>query len=198
MPAIDDDRLRRALRLIGDEAAMPGPGPAASGTSWRRRRLPLVAAAVLAAACVAFLTLGLGGGSRPSADADGQGLTVPQWVACAQLIVVGEVTAVRDAPQEHRVVMTLSVEEWLKPASGAERVDIETVDPAWAKVREPLKVGQRLLVVDANDPEGDVDYFSGRELTDYRSQIRHELAKPSRSTCPDFWRTPTASPRGDT
>lgn len=143
--------LREQLAAIGGALAEPGeePGPVRvprqrarrpAGAPRNRGRRPLaVALGTLAVTAVAAMVGGMGwliaqgGGadSKASSDsaakaADGAGgsasLSAPGYLACARLLVEGEISAIEPVPGTERDRVTLHVTRFYKPAEGAARV----------------------------------------------------------------------------
>ncbi|WP_167500740.1 hypothetical protein [Streptomyces malaysiensis] len=123
----EETRLRRALALIGEEAARPDPATApapspraeaeASQPRPRRRTrtvLALAAAACAAAAIATTIAVTADGDSGSTSKAMGRGQTFPEALACATSIVESDFTSVRPAGQG-RVRVTMSVSQWYKP-----------------------------------------------------------------------------------
>lgn len=189
----DEDRLRRAMTMIGDEAARDDAAPAADARApwWRRRSIAAGALLAAAAVSVGGLSLTLGGGDpsqSPEADPGGQGQTLVEWVACARLIAEGDVVAVREAPEPGRVTVTFAVRDWIKPAQGDDQVTLDVVDPTEAQVREPWTPGGPLLIVVPERHDQPTDTFRGAELTDNREQIESALPRAATTECPAPWR----------
>ncbi|MES4904876.1 MULTISPECIES: hypothetical protein [unclassified Streptomyces] len=187
----EEDDLRLALRMIGEEAGRADvrPRPAPRTARWRRRGTVggvLVAAAALSVGALVFW-LADGRSVRSSGSADGRGLTSRQEIACARIIADGEVVAVRDASRPHQVVVTFAVRDWIKPAQGAKEIKINTVDPEWLE-EKPFKAGQRLLILDLGYPNGEVLYYQGRHAKWQRDLFKRELPKAAKTECPAFWR----------
>ncbi|MFD8383163.1 hypothetical protein ACFV2X_32435 [Streptomyces sp. NPDC059679] len=187
----EENDLRLALRMIGEEAGRPDapPRPATRPARWRRRGTVggvLVTAAALSVGALLFW-LADGRSVQSSGDADGRGLTDLEGIACARLIADGEVVAVRDASQPHQVVVTFAVRDWIKPAQGAKEIEINTVDPEWLE-EKPFKTGQRLLILDSGRPNGEVLYYQGRHAKWQRDLFKRDLPKAAKTKCPAFWR----------
>ncbi|WP_405794492.1 hypothetical protein [Streptomyces sp. NBC_01506] len=196
----EERRLRAALELIGDAAAHPDPvRPVRRAPLARRRhrRLALAGAALLGAAalCTVLLTNVVGSGERAeegsgrgSGSGSGIGQTAAEGIACARLIAEGDVLDVRPAPQTGRVLLTFAVDDWIKPAKGADTVELNLVDPAVAQVAEPFRKGQRLLLVVPVRDDLEANASSGTELTRYRAVIEDNWAKASTTECPPYWK----------
>ncbi|BFO21020.1 hypothetical protein SHKM778_74080 [Streptomyces sp. KM77-8] len=190
--------------------AMPGVLVSRRPDPRRRRRTAAVwAAAVAACAAVAVTvtfsgllsgkapgdsaappgtrsTAAAEGGQSTAADEGGQGQTLPEWIACARTIVVGDVTEV--APNgEGRIEVGLDVEEWIKPARGDRRFTMDVVDPRVAQDRPPIEEGTRVLVVLPRRADQAADTFEGGQLTRYRSAVMGALDDAGRTTCPAPW-----------
>ncbi|MFC8824873.1 hypothetical protein ACFT9I_05875 [Streptomyces sp. NPDC057137] len=200
LPEAEGERLRLALTLIGDEASRTEPLTAAPAPvrvrvrvrrSRRRRKGLLVGALVGAAAlCAGMLTLTLpdGGNGRP--DSDGMGQSNQEGIACARLIVEAVVVAVRDAPEDGRLLVSFDVQEWIKPGSGADRIELDLVDPAVAQVQEPWRKGVRVLLTVPLRRDLEAYGFSGKQLEGQRKILDHYLPLAKKTECPEYWRTP--------
>lgn len=188
----EENDLRLAMRMIGEEAGRADvPLRPAPRTMWWRRRgmvgSVLVAGAALSVGVLVFwLVDGRSVRSSGITD-DDQGLTNAEWVACARTAAEGEVVSVREASQPHQVVVTLAVQDWIKPAQGANQIEINTVDPEWLE-EKPFKAGQHLLIVDAGRADGEVNYYRGRHVKYERELFKRELPKAAKTDCPAFWR----------
>ncbi|MEU5032049.1 hypothetical protein [Streptomyces milbemycinicus] len=186
----EENDLRLALRMIGEEAGRADlpPRPFPRTMWWRRRGTVggvLVAAAALSVGAL-FFWLVDGRSVRSSGSADERGLTNVQEVACARIAAEGEVVSVRDASRPHQVVVTLAVQNWIKPERGAKEIEINTVDPEWLE-EEPFKAGQHLLIVDMGRPDGEVNYYQGRHAKWERELFKRYLPKAAKTECPAFW-----------
>lgn len=72
-------------------------------------------------------------------------LTLPATVACSTTIVEGQVVKVADG-DGGRMVTTLKVTKWLRPARGPNQAEIDTVDIAGATNAARPTVGSHVLV----------------------------------------------------
>lgn len=192
----EERQLRLALRMIGDEANRPTPTPAPVTAPVPVRRRPYLIGAVaagIAAVVVAGIALS-GNGSGPT-DADradtGQGQTLLEWIACARTIAEGDITEVRDAPEKGRIVVSLTVQDWIKPTRGHERIQLDLVDPAVAEVNAPLRAGQHVLIAVPTRKDLEADTFTGHALAKKRKEITAHLPTARRTPCPPYWRTGT-------
>ncbi|WP_405615956.1 hypothetical protein OG292_21925 [Streptomyces sp. NBC_01511] len=198
----EEDRLRRALAVIGEEAGRGDPvkGPVRPRASRRRRGIGIGALVAAVAAGIGLLTLTLGnpntaspgGGDRAAPDAggagSGQGQTLLEWVACGRTIAVGDVMAVSPSGQDGRLTVTFAVRDWIKPSQGEREIELDVVDPAEARVREPWRVGQHLLIVVPQRRDLETDTFAGAELADNQADIEEALPEAERTPCPTVWR----------
>ncbi|MFF3691620.1 hypothetical protein [Streptomyces sp. NPDC002187] len=200
----DEDVLRRAFALIGEEAGRPEPefepGPVplvpvrARTVWWRRRGVVLTAFASAAALCAGVIGAVLidGGAAEPGATdhsgASGKGQTLVEWIACARTIAEGDVVTVRQSPSAGRVIVSFEVQEWIKPSRGEKRITLDVVDPTKAGVREPWREGQHLLIVVPQRRDLETDTFRGEQLTWYRGRIEEGLPEAATAECPPFWR----------
>ncbi|WP_329547050.1 hypothetical protein OG548_25260 [Streptomyces sp. NBC_01356] len=215
--AWEEERLRAALALIGDAvagpdpAAAPGrrpdpvtpPAPSASPSrvrrperaSHRRRRHALIGGALaVGVLCAALLTDGgwfrdtRSGTAGAAADEGGVGQTYAEGIACARLIVEGDVLDVRPAPRTGRVLLTFAVDDWIKPGRGRSTIELDLVDPTTAEVEEPFGKGQHLLLVVPVREDLEADASSGTELTRMREIIDSNWAEAARTECPPHWK----------
>ncbi|WP_371598342.1 hypothetical protein [Streptomyces sp. NBC_00564] len=206
--AWEEERLRAALALIGDAVAGPDPvTPAApltslnpvrqsaspASTSPRRRALIGVALAA-GVLCAALLTNDSwfrdtqSGTAGPAEDEGGVGQTYAEGIACARLIVEGDVLDVRPAPRTGRVLLTFAVADWIKPGRGRSTIELDLVDPTAAEVEEPFGKGQHLLLVVPVREDLEADASSGTELTRMRKIIDSNWAEAARTECPPHWK----------
>ncbi|MEE1942430.1 hypothetical protein V1L54_24015 [Streptomyces sp. TRM 70361] len=194
----EEERLRLALGMIGDEAGRPEPAPhiARRTAVWRRRGV--LAGALGAAAAVSVLLLVIGppggdgspGSEGPGREEAGQGQTYQEYIACARMIADADIADVRRSPEEGRLLVTLDVREWIKPTSGAERVELDVVDPSVAGVGEPWREGRRALVVVPARDDLAADVFTGDALADQREQLEYYLPRAAGTECPSHWKNP--------
>ncbi|MGW1898986.1 hypothetical protein ACWCQB_16400 [Streptomyces hirsutus] len=201
-PQSDEELLRRAFALIGEEAGRPEPDSepvllAHDRTRrvwWRRRGVVMAALASTAALCTGVLVSVLidDGAAKPQSGRDdrasGKGQTLPEWIACARTIAEGDVVTVRQSSEAGRVVVTFDVQDWIKPGRGAQRITLDVVDPAEARVRDPWKEGQHLLIVVPERRDQETDTFRGERLEWYRARIEHGLPEAATADCPPIWR----------
>lgn len=121
---------QRAGRPADGEAGVPPP--TARVPRWRQRR---TTGRVLAGAAVAALVCGIAfdgdsAGRGPSAHASEGKLSAEGWVACSQVMAEGEVVSVEEAAEADRVLLTVAVTDWFKPATGGKEARFDVVDPA--------------------------------------------------------------------
>ncbi|MFC7219189.1 hypothetical protein ACFQLX_13580 [Streptomyces polyrhachis] len=196
MTAREEQRLRHALTLIndvvGDEEARMEAQPHARA----RRRGALTAGAL---ACIAALAVGIGvalnagDSSAPSSNApEGReeadnGQSLEEWIACAPVIVEGDVLTVRQAAQG-RVVVTLEVKDWIKPAQGKKRIELDVLDPTPTGVGEPWQEGSHVLAGVPERRDQPADTFHGAEIATTRARIEGALARAADTVCPPPWR----------
>ncbi|MFB7935425.1 hypothetical protein ACFC4C_40675 [Streptomyces sp. NPDC056039] len=188
----DEAVVRRALRMIGDEAgradagSVSAPGPIPLTKPRRRRRV--VAASLAAAACIAVtLSVMYGTSGDTSREVQsGHGQTLTEWIACAGTIAVGDVTEVHPSGKG-RISVAFAVQEWIKPSRGDGSITLDLVDPRVTEARPPIEKGQRLLIVVPERPDQEASTFEGARLTQYRSTITKALDQAERATCPSPW-----------
>ncbi|MGW5879084.1 hypothetical protein ACWFMI_21305 [Nocardiopsis terrae] len=195
---LEEQRLRRALKLIGDEAGRdPGRGGArAVRTAGRRPRRPLMVAALVAVAAVgagvvAVSVLEDAGtavpGGRETSGA-GQGQTLPEAVSCARMIVEGEVTSVEGGEEPNSVTLTLDVQEWIKPESGGPTVRTAVLDPAHVDPEDELTSGTDVLIVVPQLVSRPAEIYEGDRIAEERALIVENLPEAERTECPPEWR----------
>lgn len=174
-----------------------GPNSRTGPVWWRRRRVVLAGLVSAAALCAGVLgsTLIDGGTTNAGSDrsgggenASGKGQTLLEWIACGRTIAEGDVVAVKPSSEAGRVVVTFDVQDWIKPARGAERITLDVVDPTEAGVREPWKQGQHLLIVVPERRDQETDVFQGDQLQSYRAKIEQGLPDAVGTECPPEWR----------
>lgn len=200
----EEQRLRHAFAMIGEEAARDEPSqettqPTASQPWLRRRSVVLAGALAIAAAVLAGgLVVTTGGGesstpragsalTSPDSSEDGNGITAAQAIACSRAIVVGHVVAVRDASEPGRVVVTIDVQEWIKPASGPNRADFNVVDPR--RVNEKRwKPGTRVLFRVPLRRDRLAGVSQGDHVPFNRKMFVQALPKARYATCPPLFR----------
>ncbi|MCX5558484.1 hypothetical protein [Streptomyces sp. NBC_00038] len=180
-------------------SASPPPVRPPGRASLPRRRLALVGGALAAAVlCAAALLTNdtwfrdtQSGATRttgPAEDEGSVGQTYAEGIACARLIVEGDVLDVRQAPQAGRVLLTFAVDDWIKPGQGESTVELDLVDPTVAAVEEPFSKGQHLLLVVPVREDLEADASSGTELTRMRKIIDSNWAEAAKTECPPYWK----------
>ncbi|WP_159769615.1 hypothetical protein [Streptomyces sp. HM190] len=183
----------RGGRTVSDH----GPDSRTGAVWWRRRGVVLAGLVSAAALCAGVLGSSLIGDGTTNADSDrsggganasGKGQTLLEWIACGRTIAEGDVVAVKPSSEAGRVLVTFDVQDWIKPARGAERIILDVVDPTEARVREPWKEGQHLLVVVPERRDQETDAFQGDQLQWYRAKIEQGLPDAAGTTCPPEWR----------
>ncbi|MEV6166023.1 hypothetical protein AB0L71_29745 [Streptomyces sp. NPDC052052] len=197
MQTTDEDRIRLALGMIGAEAAgdragaahtpVPVPVPVAPRRPVRRALLP----ALILAASVAAVALVLGtwtdGSGTPSRRTAGHeadaGMTWEAVVPCTRMIAEGDVVSVREAAGAGRVVVTFAVDDWLRPARGRERVDVEVPDPAAQPGTARWKPGEHLLLVVYSAHDQFASDYQGDEIAVTRAAIEPYLKKTEGRAC---------------
>ena len=158
----DVERIRLALRAIGQEAAKTTPEPETGGRPLRARRLTWLRPVALAAAALTLLLAGLVGISRLGGSPGGSGggsHGYELYFSCARRIVDGTALSIRAASRPGHLVVTLAVRDWLKPATGPDRADVEVPDPA-SRGEPPFRTGQREILIVWRDIDR-VDRFTG-------------------------------------
>jgi hypothetical protein len=202
---LEEERLRLALGLIADEAGRdaPAPRPAPQAVWWRRHTMVTTALGAAAAVCALLVGLGALGDTGPAGSGSGstgardnesgdhdssQGQSSQEYIACARMIAEGDVLAVREAPQQGRVLVTFAVQDWIKPTEGADEVELDLVDPTAAGISEPWAKGQHVLIVVPSREDLVADSFSGSALAGGRSFLEHYLPEAAGVECPPYWK----------
>ncbi|MFJ5850239.1 hypothetical protein [Streptomyces sp. NPDC092903] len=198
----EENQLRRAFALIGEEAAGPEPAEEPGQGAVRRRvvhsrperrrgRAVLLAAG---AACAAALVIGVavatsGGSSAPPADGTTRGQTFPELLACSKTIVEGTLKDVRPAGKAH-VRVTMSVERWLKPKTGLDTTTFDLADPTVRDPEEAYGQGDHvLMVIPSNRDQIATTFpFQGQEIPATRGRIIRTLPGVTDADCPTEFR----------
>jgi hypothetical protein len=106
--------------------------------------------------------------------------SLPGFVACSRLIVEGDVVNVR-ATKDDRMVTTLAVQDWIKPASGKSRAKIETVDIAKDGVYKRWAPGTHLRLAIDVDPT----VLPNWEFTEAQfAKFRAAVSEAKKLSCP--------------
>lgn len=116
-----------------------------------------------------------------------------EWLACARLILRGHADKVEPAGHE-RVLVTFSVDAWLKPSGGSSRVTVSVVDPR-ARGLEPIATGVPTLLVVPTNASLPADVSTGAAVEDAARLVHHYLPAARTATCPSYWRTRDGSTR---
>lgn len=186
----EEDRLRRAITMIGDEAAYGTSMDTSKSKSPRSRwtRPGILVAACIAAVAVIATALYTSSGSDPDMDAS-QGLNGPETVACAKRIFEGTIRNVEPTDRRSRVRMTVTVNRWYKPADESSRVATFVASSTRAAdVVRPYAPGQDVFIVEYATPWTPV--YADRAIGISRSEVVPYLAQATHTKCPDFWRHP--------
>ncbi|MEU8565379.1 hypothetical protein AB0C45_28350 [Streptomyces cyaneofuscatus] len=144
---------------------------------------------VIAGAAVAGLVFGiaLDGGSTdgPSGPATEAKLSAEGWVACSQVMAEGEVVSVEEVPEAGRVLLTVAVTDWFKPATGEKEARFDVVDPAKDGAYPRWKPGEHLLLVIDRDPTAYVTSYRGDDIAQVRRSIERALPGAAGRECTD-------------
>ncbi len=173
----------------------------APGAAGRRRGHPALwglAGVSAAGALTAVLVVPLGGdGTGPAVD---RGQTPAEQIACADVIVEGEVSSVEAvtdprgegprAAEEPLVEVTIAVREWVKPASGGETARVTVPDPAYADPLEALAVGTDVFVTVPRSAGLPAGIHQGADVPAAREEGEGELARAGEAACPPEWGGP--------
>ncbi|WP_326604330.1 hypothetical protein [Streptomyces sp. NBC_01800] len=178
----EEDRLRLTLSLIAKEADREATAQAAHRN--RRRVLTgmLIAAAVAISMGIAVTGDPSSTAGRPGPRGDGK-LTTAGAIACSRVIAEGDVVSVRDAPQPDRVILTFHVKDWLKPAHGAQQVDLNVVDPAKDGLLKRWQPGEHVLIVVETDRDNHVNTYRGDTIAERRAELEPALPKALGMKC---------------
>ncbi|MFF8590563.1 hypothetical protein ACF061_03820 [Streptomyces sp. NPDC015220] len=199
--------LRRQLTLVADALARPEPEPGAAAPAaspatppgagrprGRGRRVRAVALGGLAAACVASAVLGLGrltaqggmgDGGAGAADRASSGKAAagspfgdPRYLACARLVVEGDVTRVTPEPEAGRQRVTLRVTRSYGPGTRRGEVAFTLAEPL------DLAPGAHVLVgLPRHADEADAWLVGERRIAPERDRITRALPLSRSVTC---------------
>ncbi|GIE88695.1 hypothetical protein SAMN06264365_11330 [Actinoplanes regularis] len=159
--------LRRGLAALGSELATAAPesatDPARRPDRASARRIWARPWTLATAAAVVGVALAGGyawTGSDPADNPDSRSL--PGLVACAETIVMGNVTSV--SSQGDRFAVTLDATRYLKPENGPKVFTAGDARlPLGGAGTAPAR-GERVLVVVHDAANGDVDLFTGTDI----------------------------------
>lgn len=171
------------------------------GAAGRRRGHPAlwgIAGISAAAALTAALLVSLGGArTAPVGD---RGQTLAEEIACAEVILEGEITAVEavveprgmgPGPVEEPLVeATIAVREWVKPASGGETVRVTVLDPAYADPLDALAVGTDVFISVPRAAGVPANIRRGADIPEEREAVQGELTRAEGTACPPEWGGP--------
>ncbi len=150
-----------------------------------------MALAVTAVACATAVAVTVAvtadGSSETDSGTTSQGQTFPEALACADAVVEGDLTSVRPAG-EGRVKVTLSVDRWFKPVTGAGTARFDLADPAVADPAEAYASGTHLLLFVPRREGQIADVYQGKEIRPMRDRITRELPEAAHTTCPPEFR----------
>ncbi|MFE9247991.1 hypothetical protein [Streptomyces sp. NPDC007088] len=154
----------------------------------------------MAALVIGVLTLGPnpeGGpeGSGSANSADLKGPSTEEWIACTELIAVGDVEAVRPGSAKGRLAVDFTVQEWIKPATGKKRIELDAVDPRIDGAQDPWRAGQHLLIMVPRRTDLAVETFENRRLKYFRPLIAEALEGAKSASCPPGWWAPQSGGR---
>lgn len=204
---LDEDRLRDALVMIGDEAAKnhprdehldaappPGNPPPSRWRGWKTITVVSAAAAAIVGLVVLEVATDTDAGPSNTASTASQDLSGPQEIACAKSIVEGTVIAVRPGTRPIDVRMTVKVTDWIKPARSDKKALTFPTPTAAERQEPPFKTGERVLViVPPRKISSAVVYRASAryksEAADYvRKQIERDLPEAAHTKCPPWGR----------
>ncbi|MGW2635418.1 hypothetical protein [Streptomyces sp. NPDC001348] len=191
--------LREQLGIIGDALAGPEPRPrpaarnAPAGERWYRHPgVRTLSFGALVTTAVASVLLGLGwlvtsnngideqsGGSASDKSVSGGSARGPARLACADLVVEGDITKVRRIPGTDEDRVTLRVTRHYVPEKGKDEV---TVLVARETVPDP-RPGQHVLAAMHKGLTQPARWLTGAtEITRERAALVRELPKPRAGT----------------
>ncbi|MGH3447249.1 MAG: hypothetical protein ACRDP4_06460 [Nocardioidaceae bacterium] len=185
----EEQQLRRALAVIGEEAGRrdhvdePHHRP-----MWRYRRAKIGGAlAAAAVVCIAVLAGIAGDGSSGESadhDAAGNGISVAQDAACSRIIAVGHVVSLRPANARHRVNLTFEVQDWIKPTHGNNQIAVNIIDPRRTEASS-WEAGTRMLLVVPRRTDRLVESVRGAaQIRFVRKDYERVVSKPNQAPCP--------------
>jgi hypothetical protein len=106
--------------------------------------------------------------------------SIPGFVACSKTLLEGDVVGVVDG-RPGRMLVTLEVDHWVKPATGPDRVRLDLVDIAKDGVYPRWAPGTELrLAIDVDPTLLPSWQFSAAQFTTFEKAI----SKSRRLTCP--------------
>jgi hypothetical protein len=146
------------------------------------RRARLTAATLLCCG-----VLGACGLHRPFEPGRGDvALSPAEEIACARVIVEGDVLEVSEAPREDHVTVTVGVRDWIKPRDDVrEQMRFELWDPIVLDGREhAYDIGTRVVVIDPKGSEHEPRALWDRSLRIFHEDLDDALAKAPHTDCP--------------
>ncbi len=144
----------------------------------RRTAARATGAALLAGAVLAGC-----GPQRPREVTGDLSLSGAQQIACARTIVEGDVVDAHQAEGKHRIAVTLSVADWIKPARGGSTTSLDIVDPAVEHGRG-YAVGDHVLMIVLKPRQAGATTLRGDDLKRYRARLPSDLRRAKKATCP--------------
>ncbi|GAA4917294.1 hypothetical protein GCM10023405_45930 [Streptomonospora salina] len=126
-----------------------------------------------------------GAGTGPVED---RALSGPERIACAQVIVEGDVTSVRPGGRPHTVTLELAATDWIVPASGEGKARLTVPDPAYGDLDGAVEAGTRVLVWASRRPAEAATVRRGADIAEYRASLRQDMPRSRETACPDWWR----------
>ncbi|MFD3410429.1 hypothetical protein [Streptomyces cyaneofuscatus] len=106
-------------------------------------------------------------------------------MACSQVMAEGEVVSVQEAAEADRVLLTVAVTGWFKPATGEKEARFDVVDPARDGAYPRWKPGEHLLFVIDRDPTAYVTSYRGDDIAEVRRSIERALPGAAGRQCTD-------------
>ncbi|WP_335991234.1 hypothetical protein [Glycomyces sp. MUSA5-2] len=189
-PEHEDRQLRKALNMIGEEAGLD----ASLSRARRRRWKPsgsMIAAAVLSAAVVVFggfaLVEAISGEDEPDQEEAGQALSRAESIACSTFIGEVEVTDVRTADVQDRIILVVTVLDPIVPEDASGTMEFDVVNPAVADETPSIEPGERLLIQVYERTDEAPEIYRADEIDTERTRLEDALPDAAETSCPAFW-----------
>lgn len=184
----EEDQLRRAMELIGEEAGHSESVEEPIRPIWRRRRVKAVGALAAAAAICAAIVIGNLGGTtgkqaEPHSAEPDRGYTIAQVMACTRIIGVGSIVSMRSVEQSNHALLTLRMEDWIKPANGAKQITINVLDPRSSDTQS-WEPGKRMLFYVYRKTD-EIASVRGKTLISQKQrEYERVVSRPNQPKCP--------------
>lgn len=112
-------------------------------------------------------------------------LSGAEQIVCARTIVEGDVVDVHEGAAKNRIIVTLTVADWIKPAHGRSTVSLDLVDPA-AEHGKGYTTGEHVLMIVLKPREAGATALRGEDLKRYRARLPLDLRRAKKATCPGW------------